>query len=188
VSVTRALSDFVNAYRKTHPHLDQPFDPDWRSPCEVGEPFPGKDGQRIQWQPTPRDPLTSSADFEPLERALEVPVHPDIKAYYGAFWSGNLEAQAPDGHVSLILLWSPDDVARLTENLIGHALAGRRARAGLSIFFACTEPDSDLFLALNNTTGTVHLEQPGRKPIREISPSLAEFLDTLVPAASPIPD
>ena len=188
MSVGRALADFIDAYRKSYPHLEAVFDPDWRSPCEIGAPIPHPDGQRIAWCPRRRDPGTAGADFEPLERALEVTIHPDIKAYYGAFWSGNLEAEAPDGHVSLILLWNQDDIARLTENLIGHTLASRRAGTDLSIFFACTDPDSELFLSLHNASGVVLLEQPGRKPVRQVSASLCEFIDTLVPAPPVFPE
>jgi SecY interacting protein Syd len=122
-------------------------------------------------------------DFAGLERALETTIHDDIKAYYGAFWSGGLEATARDGHVSLILLWNPSDAERLVENLIGHALAKRRARSPLTVFFACTEPDSDLFLSVDNATGEVVLEAPGAKPLRTVAPSLTVFLRRLLPAA-----
>jgi SecY interacting protein Syd len=121
-------------------------------------------------------------DFAGLERALELPVHPDIKAYFGSFWSGGLEASAADGHVSLIMLWNPADADRLIENLIGHALAKRRARAPFTVFFACTEPDSDLFLSVDNASGAVVLEAPGAKPIRTVAASLTDFLRDLEPA------
>jgi SecY interacting protein Syd len=69
------------------------------------------------------------------------------------------------------------------ENLIGHALAKRRARAPFTVFFACTEPDSELFLSVDNATGEVMLEAPGAKPLRTVAPSLTVFLRGLVPAA-----
>jgi SecY interacting protein Syd len=50
------------------------------------------------------------------------------------------------------------------------------------VFFACTEPESDLFLAVDNTSGAVMLERPGYKPIRQVAPSLAAFIATLEPA------
>ena len=81
-----------------------------------------------------------------------MPIHPDIKTHYGRYWSANLEAEAPDGHVSLLYLWNQQDVDRLVENLIGHAVACRQNRTPFSVFFACTEPESDLFLTLNNST------------------------------------
>jgi SecY interacting protein Syd len=180
-AVTAALDRFVNRYLQRFARLEQPFDPEWRSPCEIGDPFPATGGeQRIAWQPVQRPAGTD--DFVGLERALEVPIHPDIKAYYGRYWSGGLEATTADGHVSLLLLWNEQDAERLIENLIGHALAKRRARSPFSVFIACTEPDSDLFLSIENDSGRVVLEVPGAKPKRVVAPSLAEFLDTLTPA------
>ena len=46
-------------------------------------------------------------------------------------------------------------LALLFALLIGHALAKRRARAPFSVFFACSEQDSELFLSVDNTTGEV---------------------------------
>jgi SecY interacting protein Syd len=121
-------------------------------------------------------------DFAGLENALELTVHQDIKDYYGAYWSAGLEADAPQGPVSLILLWNAEDADRLIENLLGHALAKRRSRSPFSIFFACTEVDSELFLSVDNTSGEVLLEKPGYKPIEVVAGSLAEFLASLTPA------
>ncbi len=179
--VSNALDAFVQSYLETFPRLIDRYDAQWRSPCEVGEPFESSDGiELIAWRPLQR---AFADDFAGLERALEVTIHEDIKAYYGGFWSGGLEATADQGHVSLILLWNPADAERLVENLIGHALAKRRARAPLTVFFACTEPDSELFLSIDNATGEVVLEAPGAKPLRPVAPSLTVFLRGLVPAA-----
>lgn len=186
MSVRDALSGFLTRTLAVYPDLHAPFDPDWRSPCEIGEPFDTEAGRLIAWRPVARHPATIEADFAPLERALDTSVHPDIKAYYGACWSAGLEAQAPDGHVSLLFVWNPEDLARLNENLLGHAFAGgaranRRTRRPLSLFFACTEPDSELFLSVDNRTGVVLLERPGRGPIREVADDLASFIATLAP-------
>jgi len=178
--VATELEAFVGRYLDAYPRLVDPFDPQWRSPCETGDPFKAADGTDvIAWRPLRR---TFADDFAGLENALDVPIHEDIKAFYGSFWSGGLEATAPEGHVSLILLWNPADAQRLVENLIGHALAKRKARAPLTIFFACTEPDSDLFLSLDNTSGEVVVEAPGAKSVRVVAPSLTVFLRGLVPA------
>lgn len=179
--VASELDTFVERYVQQYPQLIDPFDPQWRSPCETGEPFIALDDQRcVSWRPLRR---AFADDFAGLERALETTIHPDIKAYYGRYWSGGLEATAQEGHVSLILLWNPADAERLVENLIGHALAKRRARAPFTVFFACTEPESDLFLSVDNASGQVVLEAPGAKPIRTVAPSLTAFLRGLVPAA-----
>lgn len=180
-AVAAALDDFVDRYLARFPRLTEIHDPDWPSPCESGEPFLDDDGERrVRWRPVRREP--GAEDFASLERALELPVHADIKRYYGRYWSGGLEAEAPEGHVSLLMLWSPRDAERLVENLIGHALAKRRARSPFTVFFACTEPDSELFLSVDNETGQVLLEEPGRKPLKVVAASLGAFLATLEPA------
>lgn len=185
MTVTDSLAQFVDHHLKAWPELETPFDPAWRSPCEIGEPYTrqpqnrsGEPGEFIRWRPVKR---SLADDFPGLENALETDIHPDIKSYYGAFWSGNLEAEAPDGHVSLIMLWNPADADRLIENQIGHALVNRRSKSPLSLFFACTEPDSDLILTVRNDSGEVLLERPGYKPLRSVAGSLAEFLDLLAP-------
>ena len=183
MSVIDSLAHYVDHHLKAWPELEAPFDPAWRSPCELGDPYTrpsarDNPAQFIRWRPVKR---SLADDFTGLESALETEIHPDIKAYYGAWWSGNLEAEAPDGHVSLILLWNPEDAGRLVENQIGHALVNRRSKSPLSLFFACTEPDSDLILTVRNDTGEVLLERPGIKPLRTVAANLAEFLDLLVP-------
>ena len=185
MSVVESLARFVDHHLKAWPELEAPFDPAWRSPCEIGEPYarPADSGSAeprefVRWRPVKR---SLADDFPGLENALETEVHADIKSYYGAFWSGNIEAEAPDGHVSLILLWNPADAERLIENQIGHALVNRRSKSPLSLFFACTEPESDLILTVHNDTGEVLLERPGYKPLRTVAASLPEFLDLLSP-------
>jgi SecY interacting protein Syd len=182
VTVRQALDNFIDDTLICYPDLSVPFDANWRSLCEIGEPHPGPNGDpSIGWRPAARSPDTAFDDFDPLEQALEIEVHPDIKAYYAGYWAAGLEAEAVDGHVSMLFLWNVDDVARLNENLIGHALSKRRAKCPMSIFFACTELDSELFLSVDNDSGRILLEKPGHKPIRQVAESLHEFLQTLVP-------
>lgn len=174
------LDQFIEATLAKYPTLWSEFDPTWRSPCEVGEPLTQREIVATPWRPCRR---SSCDDFSALENALKTTIHPSVKEYYGAYWSGCLEATAPQGHVSLILLWNLEDRDRLIENCIGHALTQRKRRAPLSVFFACTEPHSRLFLTINNDTGEVQLEKPAYKPLRTIARSLAEFLRLLIPAA-----
>ncbi|HEX7037658.1 MAG TPA: SecY-interacting protein Syd [Pseudomonadales bacterium] len=186
-AVEAALDDFVDRYVAAFPQLEAMFDPDWRSPCEIGAPYPDEQGeQRVRWRPRRRDAAAGEHDLAGLERALEQALHPAVPAYYGRYWSGGLEARAPDGHVSLLLLWNEADAERLVGNLIGHALAKRRARSPFTTFFACTEPDSELFLSVDNATGQVLLEEPGRRrPLRVVAESLPAFLRSLEPAPPP---
>lgn len=190
VTATRALFE---RYLARHPEPVAEYDPEWPSPCEVGHWFYAEaDDQEepgtrlIRWRPQPRwtDPQSGwPEDFNGLEAGLETPIHPDFKALF-SHWSATLELNAPDGHVSLLQLWNPADVERYIENLIGHILVQRRARAPLTLFFACTEPDSELILSLHNDTGAVVLEEPGRPPQREVAGDLATFLATLEPAGA----
>ena len=55
-------------------------------------------------------------------------------------------------------------------------------RAPFTVFFACTEPESELFLSVDNASGEVVLEAPGAKPLRTVAPSLTVFLRGLDPA------
>ncbi len=195
-SLETEIDIFLEHYQKTFPHLVTAFDEDWPSPCELGHPTVAEDSaadsaaggkpgiKTVRWRPVARAPDSAAADFAGLENALQMTIHPDIKTHYGRYWSANLEAEAPDGHVSLLYLWNPQDVERLRENLVGHAVACKHNRTPFSVFFACTEPDSELFLTVNNSTGEVQVEEPGKKPIGTVCGSLAEFYSLLVPAAA----
>lgn len=174
-----ALDQFIETTLERYPKLWNEFDASWRSPCEIGEPVELEEVTAIEWRPQLRQ---DADDFSGLENAFETEIHPSIKDYYGSYWSGGLEATCDEGHVSLMFLWNEDDQDRLVDNLIGHALAQKRSRSPLSIFFACTEAASAYYLAVNNSTGEVQLELPGRKPIRTVAPNLSEFLDQLIPA------
>lgn len=171
----KALDDLIEAMLALTDDgfMQAPFDPEWRSPCEHHQ----HDGQTF-WQPNRQ---AEPVSFDGLANALEHPIHPDICAYYGAYWSGTLEANSEEGPVSLIQLWNQEDFERLIANLIGHALNKRRSDSGFSVFFANTDPDSELFLSIDNETGFVLLEEPGKKPIREVEESIHSFLARLSP-------
>ena len=87
--------------------------------------------------------------------------------------------------MSLIQLWNKNDFERLIENLLGHAIEKKRSKHQLTIFFANTERDSELFLSIENSTGHVLLEEPGKAPLRKVEKNLATFLNRLTP--SPLP-
>ncbi len=157
--------------------LQSPLDPDWRSPCEVYS----RDDV-TWWRPTQQSPRV---DFSGLAQAFETPIHPDICDYYGSYWSGTLEADSAEGRVSLIQLWNPEDFERLVANLVGHALTKQRRRQALTVFIANTEPDSELFLSVDNATGAVLLETPGKPPLRKVEANLGTFLARLTPQLRP---
>ena len=136
--------------------------------------------QLIAWEPKRRAPSTN--DFVGLERALKLEIHADIKTHYGRYWANHLQALAPEGEVSMLYLWNAEDSERLIENLVGHAVACKQNKTPFSVFFACTEADSEYYLTVNNSTGQIQLEEPGSKPLKVVSNSLAEFYQILVPA------
>ena len=177
-ALTGFLDRFLAAAERAHGSLPrQPYEPEWPSPCQSGEPDP--DGL-IAWRPVER---SDPADFSGLENALEVTIHEDIKAYFGTYWCDVVAAEFPDGRLTLIQVWNAADFDRLIENIIGHAFAKQQADLPLTVFFASTD-EGEHFLSVDNETGRVMLEVPGEPPIREVEASLAEFLAQLNPVVS----
>lgn len=171
--VSTALSHYIErALTATlSDHFVAEFDPGWRSECELRQ-----SGSHVLWKPSPqREPI----NFAGLATAAAHPIHPDIQAYYGSFWSGSLEGKSEEGPLSLIQLWNPEDFDRLVENLIGHLMVKQRARLPFTVFFATTDVDSELFLSIDNDTGKILLEEPGRPPIREVETDIVRFLDRI---------
>ena len=178
-SLARLLLRWVDAVRGRAGRLPRlPYDEDWPSPCVVED---SDTRGLLSWRPLARN---EDADFCGIEHALQTRLHPDIRAFYGSFYSNPLPMRAPDGPLTLLQVWSDRDFERLLENVIGHALGQQRARLPLSVFIAVTDED-DLNLCVDNEHGRVVLERPGEAPLREIAPSLAVFLDSLEPV---VPD
>lgn len=171
----KELTDFINRTLALTAggELTAPFDPEWRSPCELHQ-----DTELTWWRPARQEAPVS---FAGLEHALECGIHPDIKSYYGSYWSGTLEADSEEGRVSLIQLWNRKDFDRLIANLIGHAMAKRRLGQTFTLFFANTDPDSELFLSIDNASGAVMLEEPGKPVLREVETDIRRFLGRLTP-------
>ena len=153
--------------------LDSPFDPDWRSPAEHHQ-----DQDRTYWRPVTQ---SNAISFDGLAHALELDIHPDICAYYSTYWSGTLPAKSQEGPVDLIQLWNMEDFDRLIANLIGHAMAKQRRKLPFTVFFANTDPDSELFLSIDNATGAILLEEPSGPPLRTIETDIHTFLARLEP-------
>ncbi len=185
-SIQLALSELIdNALRLTDEGVFYAeYDQEWRSPCELPA-FENKNRTQapelVAWRPVPQTP---PVNFSGLENALETTIHPDIVEYFSSFWSSTIEAKSIEGHASLIQLWNQGDFDRLVENFIGHALAKRQLKEPLTLFIATTEADSEYFLSINNATGAVLLEEPGRPPLRQVEDSLETFLRRLTPSTS----
>ncbi|MBS36878.1 MAG: SecY-interacting protein [Thiotrichales bacterium] len=169
------LDRFVEAHEHDHGGLPQrEHDPEWISPCEVGAP---DDQGMVAWQPMDRP---RRGDFRDVEKALGMSFHADIKAFYGSFWSGHLEARAEEGGLTLIQVWNEGDFERLCENVIGHVIAKRRTGGPMTVFIAVTDED-ELMLCIDNDSGQVVLENPGQRPVQTVETSLSMFLDRLTP-------
>ncbi|MEH6472531.1 MAG: SecY-interacting protein [Halopseudomonas sp.] len=181
-AVEQALDRFIEASltlkQPPNPLPRIEHDPDWPSNCYQGAP---DDEGLIGWLPTRQQQPNDL--FERLEAALEVPIHPDIKQYYLRYWSDPLLAQSPQGQLNLLFVWNTEDYERLRANLIGHALGRIKLKQPLSLFFGCTHPE-EYVLSIDNSSGRVMLEQPGKKASDCIAQSLAEFLDQLQPTAT----
>lgn len=178
-TVKKALTDFQQKYFSSYEALNHSgpkveHDSDWSSPCELTE---ATDGEAVSWQVVPCHPALG---FENIEQALELELHPDLKAYYGSFFSANLPARTADGELELLFAWSQKDFERLQENLLGHVWMKRKLRQPVTLFFAVTDQE-DINLVVINETGEVWAEKVGKKPHRKVAGSLAEFLQTLEP-------
>lgn len=180
-SVTAALDRFIEKQQQlqTKPPLTV-YDAKWPSACYTETV---QDGTKVTWRPVRQSEPQDM--FERLGNALEVEVHPDLVAYFSRYWSDPLPARASDGELSLLQVWNEEDLERLRSNLIGHAMAVQKQKRPLTFFFACTEPDGDYFLSIDNESGEILLEQPGKKPLRKLADSLADYIDSLEPLLIP---
>ena len=184
-SVPAALDRFISRQQTLQSEPPKAiYDPKWQSVCyQVAPTEQPQPNAQIPWRPVRQ--VETHSMFQRLGEALEVTVHPDLVAFYSQYWSDPLPARSSDGELSLLQVWNEDDMERLRSNLIGHALVLRKQKRPLTFFFACTEPDGDYFLSIDNETGVVLLEQPGKKPLRKLANSLADYLDTLEPLTIP---
>jgi len=166
------LIRYVNLFKNDTPQLPSvPFDSAWRSPCEDSH----NDTLNF-WRPKER---SEPELFSELESALEIKFHPDIKDFYGSFWSNGICVERDDINFSLIQVWNEEDQANLKENLLGHAFAKIKARLPLSFFIGCTYGDD--VVCLEQESGQIVLEKPGRKAHKVLSDSLENFLISLEP-------
>ncbi len=179
-SLTETLDLFIDATLKAYmdKYGQEPscsYDSDWPSPCILTED--PVEGGSARWQPVLQNPPSDM--FTRLGEALEIDIHPDIVTWYTRFWSDHLQATHPEGELTLLFCWNEEDMERLRANLLGHIMAKQKQRQPLSLFIACT--DGDEFMTVNNDDGSVWLERPGKKPIRQLANSLSEFLSSLSP-------
>lgn len=151
----------------------QNFDPEWSSPCQVGEPNDGK----IEWSVHKRE---SAADFSNIEQALEIQLHPTISDLFASVYGECLPCLFAEHPIELIQVWNEDDFQNLQENMIAHFMMQKRLNKPASMFIA-TCSDEMQIISIINETGQVQLETLGKGQEAILAENLADFLTELQP-------
>jgi len=164
---------YINLYSdQDHKLPSVGFEPPWPSPCLLDK----IDNSNSLWRPAERKHYSL---FDQLEATLEIQFHPDIKQFYGSFWSNGIAVEREDINFNLIQIWNEEDEEHLKENLLGHAFMKIKSRLPLSFFIGCTFGDD--IICLEHESGNIVLEKPGRKAHKILSPSIESFLISLTP-------
>lgn len=173
-----ALDIFINSYLQAHgeagKRLEIDYDEAWPSACYQNV---SEHSQLVEWKPILRSPC---GDMSALESALDTQMNPQLKRYYGRYWSDNLNAKTPRGGLQLLQPWNQADFERLQQNLIGHILMKRRLKQPDTWFFAVTD-EEDYIISVEGKTGHVVLEQVGLLPQETLASDLEGFLSMLTP-------
>lgn len=147
------------------------FEAPWPSPC-IQEQV----GNTSYW----RHQHKSETDlFKGIEEALELRLHQDIKEFYGNFWSNGICVEHDDVDFSLIQTWNEEDQETLRENIFGHCFAKLKGRLPLTLFIGCTQTNE--VVCLDNDTGQIVLERPGKRAHKILADNLEAFIISLSP-------
>ncbi len=181
LSSGQALDQFIERWhqekRESDPQaLEIDYDSQWPSNCFL-QADNKTQGDLYQWQPIKQE---TQDMFERLSEALEMTLHPDLIEYYSRYWSNHLTAHCEEGELELLQVWNQEDMERLRGNLLAHALDQKKRKSPLSFFFAVTYPEEGM-LCINNQSGEIWYEMPGKKPLRKIADNLSELLQRLTP-------
>ncbi|WP_152085374.1 SecY-interacting protein [Pseudoalteromonas sp. A25] len=162
--------NYAAAYQRLHQTLPcMYYDPQWPSPCEVGEPL---DEEQIQWRAVAQP---AENDLQALAKALECEIPTALDTYYSAFYAGNIVANVEGHQIELLQAWNQEDYIRLQQNITGHVLMKRKLKQKDTVFIGLTEQD-DLLLSVMLSTGEVCLEYVGKPPHHVLAPDLETFL------------
>lgn len=149
------------------------FSPHWPSPCIIE-----KENDTYFWKAKPKNQVNI---FNDIESALEATFHEDFKYFYSSFWANGICVEREDINFKLIQTWNEEDQEQLKENILGHCFAKIKAKLPITLFIGCTYGDE--VISIENDTGHIVLEKPGRMPHKKLSTSLENFLVSLNPTA-----
>lgn len=179
--VAEALSEFSSRFLQAWCDADQGFP---RSEDLVGLASPctrADDGYEVSWQPVARQPV---GDLAAVEKGIELRLHEDIVAFYGAQFSGDMAARfsAVGGPVEFDLLqaFNDDDVLRLQENILGHLVTQRRLKLKPTVFIGAMEAENQV-ISVCNLSGEVVVETLGKDEREVLASDLTSFLRALEP-------
>lgn len=179
--VATALSEFSSRFLQAWCDADQGFP---RSDDLIGLPSPcvkADDGYEVSWQPVVRSPM---GGLSGVEKGIELRLHEDIVAFYGAQFSGDMAAKFHTVtsiiELDLLQVFNEDDVLRLQENILGHLVTQRRLKLKPTVFIAAMDSESEV-VSVCNLTGEVILETLGKDKREVLAPNLEQFLAALQP-------
>lgn len=167
------LTRYENLFKNTNsynlPCIE--LSPPWPSPC-----IKHQDEDSYYWQHAQKDEANI---FNQIEDAIEIKFHADIHSFYSSFWSNGIRVEHPSVDFALIQTWNEEDQENLKENILGHCFAKLKARLPLTIFIGCT--DNNEVISIDNESGEIVLERPGKKAHKILATDLESFLLSLTP-------
>lgn len=151
-----------------------------RSPCIEGH-FDADSELPVFWRVVERD---VKGDFDNVNSALALTLHPDINIFYGHFFAAPMLFDSLWGTGELLQVWNEQDFHYLQQNMIGHLLMKQKLKQAPTWFIG-TFDDGERMLTVNNSDGSVWSEIPGEEPGEKLADSLAGFIALLAPRVAP---